>query len=85
MRSCLPILFAALGTIVALPADTWAQGQLGDMKSLTDAYRQGEARRKELDTGVSPVAKDKQVAEAAAQYYLHRDHAQDGADRSRET
>jgi hypothetical protein len=66
---CLALLFGVLFTPAA-----WAQGQLGDNDSLSKAFYQNEARRKELVDGTVTAsgAADKKIAEAAAKWYIYR-------------
>jgi hypothetical protein len=67
---CFVLLFGVLLT----PAAVLAQGQLGDWDSLSKAYDQNEARRKDLfkgDVGAAGAG-DKKIAEASARWFIYR-------------
>jgi hypothetical protein len=78
MRACLPAVrcFApSLGVwiLCLLPVPLWAQGQLGTEDGLKKAFKDTTARRNKLVNGdEQPGKADKTVAEATANYYLHR-------------
>ena len=71
VRACWLALVA--GGLVGLPTFVLAQDQLGTKEGLKKAISENAARRDRLFAGEEqPIKSDVKIAEAAANYYIHR-------------